>query len=81
MTTVLEMMGKRMGDAIGAKRDWDLFWYTHHYMITYPSACIRCGKEYHRLGWLKRHYKKTGHWKEEHPFHQFATSQGIQEHP
>lgn len=63
MTTTYQIVGKLMGEAIAAELDWDIFWFSHHSLA---NSCIRCGREYkgRTRGWLMRHYRMTGHWRE-----------------
>jgi len=58
---MMQVAGSLMGEAIGKKMDFDIFWLLHH---SYSNSCIRCGKEYKRRGWLVVHYQKTGHWRQ-----------------
>ena len=57
----LRTIGIRMGEALAAKRDWDIFCFCHPDNL----RCVNCGKLYLRWGWLVRHYKQTNHWKNE----------------
>ena len=58
-----QTVGKRMGEAISAHLDFQIFWLLHHGVY---NSCIRCGREYKgkTRGWLIRHYRITGHWRE-----------------
>lgn len=63
MTTLVEQIGRRIGDAVAREKDLG-FWYFR--MVVTGKAlnpCIRCGKLYKHNGrWLKRHYMRLGHW-------------------
>ena len=60
---MMQAIVEKVGEAIAATMDWDVFWFTHHYRVG-DKTCIRCNRAYKHRGWLMRHYKKTGHWKQ-----------------
>ena len=59
----LEFAGRLMGEAIAGRMDFDIWWAAHHSM---SNSCIHCGRRYkgRTRGWLVRHYKRIGHWRE-----------------
>jgi len=60
---MMQIVGTLMGEAIGKEMDFDIFWLLHH---SYSNSCIRCGRAYRgrTRGWLIRHYRRTGHWRQ-----------------
>ena len=53
---------QRMGKAIANERDFQMFWMTVRFTQDEPT-CSRCDRAYKQWGWLRRHYKRTGHWR------------------
>ncbi len=57
----LELAGRQMGKAIAERMEFDMWLWA----LQPPyDTCISCGKHYKRHGWMTRHYRITGHWKE-----------------
>lgn len=56
----MQALGERMAGAVLNKQDFDAFWV----LRSPPLACRLCGRGYKHRGWLRRHYWKTGHWRE-----------------
>ena len=57
---------QHMGKAIADEMDFQLFWMTVRFTQDEPT-CSHCDRAYKQWGWLLRHYKRTGHWREATP--------------
>ncbi len=60
---MMQALGQQLGQALADKMDFDIFWAMHHSL---SNSCILCGRKYkgQTRGWLMRHYRRTGHWRQ-----------------
>ena len=63
-TEVIRALGRDISEAMCCVSTVDIL------MLLSTGTCLYCAKDYRptrNMGWLRRHYMKTGHWRQKAP--------------